>query len=77
MASSALISPEALHARIKKDRLRTALQAPISAPMYCVLYLKEKRECRSPWFARREHAQAALDLMQAKYGKGKAIVYVD
>lgn len=63
--------------RIQKDRLRTALQAPLSAPMYCVFYLKENRECRSPWFARREHAQRALDLMLAKYGKLNAVIYVD
>lgn len=74
---SVLDSQQALAARIRKDRLRTYLQAPISAPMYCVLYLKNGREHQSPWFYRRDHAQTALEMMQAKYGKKNAIIYLD
>lgn len=78
MAShSVLDSQQVLAARIRRDKLRTAMQAPISAPMYCVLYLKNGRERRSPWFYRRDHALTALELMQAKYGKKNAIIYLD
>lgn len=74
---SVLDSQQALAARINRDRARTAMQAPISTPMYCVLYLKNGREHQSPWLYRRDHAQAALELMQAKYGKNNAIIYRD
>lgn len=74
---SVLDLQQALAARIKRDQLRTALQTPISAPMYCVFYLKNGREHRSPWLYRRDHAQTALELMQAKYGEKNAIIYRD
>ncbi len=69
------------HARLAmrkhRDRSRTAMQAPIAVPMYCVLYLKNGKEHRSPWLYKEEHAQAALEMMQGKYGKKNAIIYMD
>lgn len=58
-----------------RDQLRTAMQAPITCPMYRVFYLKDGRERRSPWFASRKRAQRALEVMKARYGR--AIIYVD
>ena len=74
---SVLDSQQALAARIRKDRLRTDLQTPISPRMYCVLYLKNGREHQSPRFSRRDHALTALELMQAKYGQNNAMIYLD
>ena len=54
----------------------TPLQAPVTAPMCCVLYLENGREKRTAWMSR-ERAQKAATLMQAKYGERNAIVYVD
>jgi hypothetical protein len=56
---------------------RTNMQTPISAPMYRVLYLVNKKEKQSPWLYRLENAKAALAMMQAKYGQRNAIIYVD
>lgn len=42
---------------------------------YCVLYVKDGQEKRSPWFKSRERAHAARELLAAKHGA--AIVYVD
>ncbi|WP_445000014.1 hypothetical protein [Halomonas mongoliensis] len=50
---------------------------PIRAPRYRVIYLAEGQERQSPWLHRRERAQRALALMQAKYGRRNAIIYVD
>jgi len=55
---------------------RSAYQPPIHAPQYCVLYIKEGKEHRTPWFSH-SRAQKALTIMQAKYGKQKAIIYRD
>ena len=60
-----------------KDRIRTALQAPISSTKMCVIYRKEGREIRSPWFYREDHARKALSIMQKKYGESNAILYLD
>lgn len=67
----------ALAERLDKDDKRTALQAPISAPRYCVLFLKNKIEHQTAWFYRKDHARKALALMKAKHGEKNAIIYVD
>lgn len=59
------------------DKAREALQAPISAPSYKVMWLVNGKEKQSPWLYKKEHAQRALSLVQAKYGKQNAIIYVD
>lgn len=59
----------------RRDQLRHALQAPISAPRYCVMYDIGREHHRTPWFYRQEHARKALALMQRKHGA--AIIYVD
>lgn len=51
-------------------------QAPGNAPRFCVLYLKQGQEKRSPWMTQKR-AHKAATLMQAKYGERNAIVYVD
>lgn len=53
------------------------LQAPIRAPRYRVLYLKEGREHGTAWFHHRDHAQRALAAMQRRFGERNAIIYVD
>lgn len=62
---------------LKADQLRHALQAPIAAPRYRVLYLENGKEKSSPWLYRQEHAQAALGVLQRRVGPRNAIVYVD
>lgn len=69
-------SPSAM-GRKERDQLRTASQAPISAPKYRVMYLKNGREYKSAWLYREEHAVQGLAAMQAKYGNRNAIIYVD
>ncbi len=59
------------------DKAREALQAPISAPKYKVMWLAKGIEKKSPWLYQREHAQRALSLVQAKHGKQNAIILVD
>lgn len=59
-----------------KDRDRTARQAPIGWPR-CVMYLKNGKEHRTAWFSKEENAQRALEIMRAKYGAKKAIIYLD
>ena len=44
---------------------------------YCVLYLKDRKELRTPWFRSYARAREALKLMQTRYGKRNAILYVD
>lgn len=61
----------------EKDRTRHALQAPIAAPKYRVLYLKNGKEHCSSWLYRQDHARQGLEMMQAKYGERNAIIYVD
>ena len=70
-------TPERKLSRLEKDRLRTVLQAPISVPMYRILYLKKGRECQSPWLYKKQNADIALGLMKKKYGERNAIIYVD
>lgn len=67
----------ALEKRRERDRLRTVLQQPISAPRYCVMYLVNGRERQSAWLYDRDHAHKGLQMMQAKYGDRNAIIYVD
>ncbi len=52
-------------------------QAPISQTKLCVMYLKDRKEHRTPWFYREDHARQALQMMQAKYGQKNAILYRD
>ena len=59
----------------RRDELRHALQAPIAAPKYCVLYDVGREEHRTPWYYRKEHASKALEVMQRKHGA--AVIYVD
>jgi hypothetical protein len=63
--------------RKERDRLRTSLQAPISAPKYRVMYLKNGREYKSAWLYNEERAVQGLRAMQAKYGDRSAIIFVD
>lgn len=41
----------------------------------CVLYLKDGRECKTPWLTTEPHVRRALELMKSKYGR--AIIYVN
>lgn len=41
----------------------------------CVLYLKDGREHRSPWFVSPSRAQRALAVMRRRYGA--AVLYRD
>lgn len=41
----------------------------------CVVYVKNRTEHRTAWFATRERAQRALSIIKRRYGNG--IVYVD
>ena len=59
------------------DRARHSLQAPISQTKICVIYLKSGKQKRSPWFYRRDHAQAALVAIQEKYGRKNDILLRD
>ena len=67
----------ALEERRERDRLRTVLQQPISAPRYCVMYLVNGRERQSAWLYNNDHARRGLHMMQAKSGDRNAIIYVD
>lgn len=40
----------------------------------CILYIKNGKEQRSPWFSR-ANAETAYQLLKARYGQ--AIIYVD
>lgn len=42
---------------------------------YCVMYEKNGKEKRSPWFKSRERVDAAREILAAKYGA--TVVYVD
>lgn len=61
----------------RADQLRHALQAPIAAPRYTVIYLENKREKRTPWLYREDHANTALAVVQRRVGSDKAVIYVD
>jgi hypothetical protein len=61
----------------RRDQTRDGLQAPISAPKYCVMYDVGREHHRTPWFCRHEHALRALAVMQQRYGEKNAIIYVD
>lgn len=50
-------------------------QTELTGMQYCVLYVKDRREHRTPWFKSKERAKVALQVMQRKYGK--AIIYMD
>ncbi|MDD2701580.1 MAG: hypothetical protein PHH36_10110 [Sideroxydans sp.] len=61
-----------------KQRILSDMQAQGEvATRYTVLYLKDRKEHRTPWFKRRENANVALKLMRQKYGEKNAIIYVD
>lgn len=53
------------------------LQPPISAPRYKVFYRANGEERQSAWLYREENARRALAMMQAKYGKKNAIIFMD
>lgn len=53
------------------------MTAPISSPRYKVMYLVNGKGRESAWLRKRESAQRGLKMMQAKYGKKNAIIYVD
>lgn len=44
---------------------------------FCVLYLVNGEEQRSPWFNSKDRARSALALMRGRYGKHNAIIYAD
>ena len=58
----------------EKDRHRTAMQAPIAAPVYRVHYLKDRRERVSARFYSEKIALEALKKMQQKYGEKNASI---
>lgn len=61
-----------------KQRILADMQAQGEvSTKYTVLYLKDRKEHRTPWFKRRENANVALKLMQQKYGEKNAMIYVD
>jgi hypothetical protein len=62
---------------LKADTHRHALQAPIAAPRYRVLYLENGKEKGTAWLYREEHAQTALAVVQRRVGPRNAIIYVD
>lgn len=45
--------------------------------MYCVIFLKNGKEHQTPWFASKERARRALDLMKRRYGERNAVLYLD
>lgn len=57
------------------DRQRHALQAPLSCEKCCVLYIKNGREHRSPWYYSVAIGRRALELMRRRYGR--AILFRD
>lgn len=61
----------------ERDRIRTAMQTPISTPRYRVMYLVNGRERKSAWLYDHDRAKQGLRLMQAKHGERNAIIYVD
>jgi hypothetical protein len=62
---------------LRADQLRHALQAPIAAPRYRILYLENGKEKGSPWLYRNDHARTALRVLQRRVGDRNAIIYVD
>ena len=77
LQARAAIPKTALERRCERDRLRTVMQPPISAPRYRVMYLANGRERKSAWLYNNDHARKGLRMMQAKYGERNAIIYVD
>lgn len=77
LRARALLPKTALEKQLERDRLRTVMQPPISAPCYRVLYLVNGRERKSAWLYTEERAERGLRMMQAKYGERNAIIYVD
>lgn len=41
----------------------------------CILYIKDGREHRSPWFTSPARADRALAVMRRRYGR--ALIYID
>lgn len=62
---------------LHNDKQRKSPQAPIAQTKFCVLYLKEQRECCTPWFYTEARARAALGIMLKRYGPNSAIIYRD
>jgi len=44
---------------------------------WCVLYLVNKKELRSPWFYSHDRVKQAFDIITRKYGTGNTIIYRD
>ncbi|GAA5138030.1 hypothetical protein [Alloalcanivorax gelatiniphagus] len=67
----------------QKAKVRKAIEpkpmplAPISAPRYRIFYLVEGKERQSAWLYDESNARKGLAMMQAKYGKKNAVIYVD
>jgi hypothetical protein len=59
----------------RRDELRHALQAPVAAPKYCVIYDVGREQHRTAWFYRQERASKALSIIKRKHGA--AVIYVD
>jgi hypothetical protein len=76
-AIASLEEADRIKRRRARDKMRTAVQAPISDQKRCVLYLVNKRERCSPWFYTEARARQALELMQAKYGARNCILWRD
>lgn len=72
---SAAMTPE--QRQRERDRMRTVMQMPISAPRYRVMYVANGKERRSAWLYQEQNARQGLALMRAKYGERNAIIYVD
>lgn len=76
-AIASLEEADRINRRRARDKMRTAVQAPLSDQKRCVLYTVNRRERRTPWFYTEAHARKALELMQAKYGARNCILYRD
>lgn len=62
-------------ARRAKKRAAKQSIAHLGIQRFCVFYLKDGKEHRSPWFGSRSRAHVARELLATKYGP--AIVYID
>lgn len=61
----------------ERDRSRTALQTPIAAPRYRVMYMHGRQERKTAWFHSVARADKALAIVRARVGATNAITYMD
>ena len=61
----------------ERDRSHTALQTPIAAPRYRVMYMHGRQERKTAWFHTEARADRALKIVQARVGTTNAITYMD